>query len=250
MQIHHTLCCVLTLTVAGSCGCATVTSGLKSVPQMLTSSEPAEAPVSPQAALANPANQELEIALATAQLAEERAMDAEAIAAYEQVRQLNLKQPGVAHSLAVLYDRSEMTDAAQREYAAALAESPRNVNVLCDYGYFLYSAGRLPEAENTLRQAVSVEPTHRTSTVNLAVVLATQGQYDEARSLFEKAIGPAAALHNIGMFKLRHGQPAEGQGMIAAALQMDPSLKQSMAVLDNVAAANQASQFMAGAPRR
>lgn len=238
------------MTVVVSGGCASVTSGMRSVPQMLTSIEPSESPLARQPVLADPENQELEIALATAQLAEERAMDAEAIVAYEQVRQLNPKQPGVAHSLAVLYDRSEMTDAAQREYAAALAESPRDVNVLCDYGYFLYSAGRLPEAEKTLRQAVSVEPTHRTSTVNLAVVLATQGQYDEAKSLFEKAIGPAAALHNIGMFKLRHGQTAEGQGMIAAALQMDPSLKQSMAVLDNVAAANQPSQFVAGVPRR
>ncbi|MEC8557708.1 MAG: tetratricopeptide repeat protein [Planctomycetota bacterium] len=205
---------------------------------MLTSAEPAEASASQRPALANPENQELEIALATAQLAEERAMDAEAIAAYEKVRQLNPNQPGVAHSLAVLYDRREMTDAAQREYAAALAESPQNVNVLCDYGYFLYSAGRLPEAEQALREAVSVDPAHRTSSVNLAVVLATQGQYGEARPLFEKAIGPAAALHNIGIFKLRQGQTAEGQGMIAEALQMDPSLKQSMAVLDNLTAAN------------
>lgn len=162
-------------------------------------------------------------------------MDAEAISAYEEVRELDPNHPGVSHALAVLYDRAAMTDAAQREYTAALKESPDDTDVLCDYGYFLYSTGRLEEAEQTLRRGIVIDPDHQKTVINLAVVLATRRQYDEAKTLFERAIGPAAALHNIGMFKLRQGEAVAGESMIAAALQKDPSLGQSRAVLENVA---------------
>ncbi len=144
------------------------------------------------------------------------------------------EQPGVAHALAVLYDRAAMTDAAQREYEAALVESPADVDVLCDYGYFLYSTDDLERAEEMLRRGIKVDENHQKTTINLAVVLATRREYNEAKELFEKAIGPAAALHNVGMFKLRQGDSAEGERMIAAALQKDPSLQQSAAVLSNV----------------
>ncbi|MEM8669842.1 MAG: tetratricopeptide repeat protein [Planctomycetota bacterium] len=185
--------------------------------------------------LSDPTNRSLEIALETARLAERRSMDAEAIAAFEEVRSLDPNYPGVAHALAVLYDRSAMTDAAQREYTAALAEDPTNSNVLCDYGYFLYSTGRLDEAEATLRRVLTEHSNHRQSIVNLAVVLATKHEYDEARVLFEQAIGPAAAMHNIGMFKIRQGEVIEGETMIANAFEKDPSIRQAQAVLEHVA---------------
>ncbi|MDG2223956.1 MAG: hypothetical protein P8L85_21425 [Rubripirellula sp.] len=221
-------------TFLAATGCASVTSKLSTVPKLVSSSNRSATSSKHPQLLGNPENQSLQIALETARLAEERAMDAEAISAYQEVRQLDPEQPGVAHALAVLYDRAAMTDAALREDAASLVESPADVDVLCDYGYFLYSTDDLERAEEMLRRGIEVDDNHQKTTINLAVVLATRREYNEAKMLFEKAIGPAAALHNIGMFKLRQGDSAEGERMIAAALQKDPSLRQSVAVLNNV----------------
>ena len=228
-------------TFLAATGCASITSKLSTVPKLISTSNRSATSSNRSATssnhpqlLGNPENQSLQIALETARLAEERAMDAEAMLAYQEVRQLDPEQPGVAHALAVLYDRAAMTDAAQREYEAALVESPADVDVLCDYGYFLYSTDELERAEEMLRRGIKVDENHQKTTINLAVVLATRREYNEAKELFEKAIGPAAALHNVGMFKLRQGDSAEGERMIAAALQKDPSLQQSAAVLSNV----------------
>ncbi|MEL7334598.1 MAG: hypothetical protein AAFN70_00095, partial [Planctomycetota bacterium] len=81
---------------------------------------------------------------------------------------------------------------------------------------------------------LAVDAQHRQSKINLATVLATRQQYDEAKQLFESAIGPAAALHNIGLFKIRAGQVMEGQAMIASAAQQDPSLQQPKHILQHV----------------
>ncbi len=221
-------------TFLAATGCASITSKLSTVPKLISTSNRSATSSNHPQLLGNPENQSLQIALETARLAEERAMDAEAMLAYQEVRQLDPEQPGVAHALAVLYDRAAMTDAAQREYEAALVESPADVDVLCDYGYFLYSTDELERAEEMLRRGIKVDENHQKTTINLAVVLATRREYNEAKELFEKAIGPAAALHNVGMFKLRQGDSAEGERMIAAALQKDPSLQQSAAVLSNV----------------
>lgn len=226
-------------------GCASMTAKLSELPGPLPSLSSSVPPAQTNQALADPKNQELKIALETARLAEQRSMDAEAIAAYEKVRDLNPGQPGVAHALAVLYDRAAMTDAARREYSAAMAESPGDPDVLCDYGYFLYSTGDLEKSEETLREALAADTTHRQATVNLAVVLAGQREYEEAKRLFEQAIGPAAASHNIGMFKLRQGEVADGKRMIAAALQKDPSLRRSEAVLESVGQADDAPHHLA-----
>ena len=178
---------------------------------------------------------ELAVALETARLAEQRGMDADAIRAYQEVRKLNPKQEGVAHALAVLYDRSAMTDAAAREYALALTEAPRNADVLCDHGYFLYSIGQMKEAEQSLRKGLAVDPTHQQCKINLAVVLGEGEQYREAETLFEDAIGPAAARHNIGMLKLRHGETETGAKLVSEASMKDPSIKQTRSVLDWIA---------------
>ena len=227
-------CCVIVGSLAMASGCASITSKFPELPGVRSAQTRSAEGMQPRKPLANPEDQLLQIALETARLAEERSMDAEAIAAYEKVRRLDPDQPGVAHALAVLYDRAAKTDAAHREYVAALAESPEDADVLCDYGYFLHCTGKIEEAEKMLRRGLAIDSNHRQSIINLAVVLATQRKYDESKSLFEKAIGPAAALHNIGMFKLRQDEATEGQQLIATAQQQDPSIAQAEAVLKHV----------------
>ncbi|QEG40867.1 tetratricopeptide repeat protein [Roseimaritima ulvae] len=213
--------------------CLTGCSGL---PGFKRSADPAgrsqpKATVGAQTSLADPSHQELAIAWETAQLAEQRGMDKEAIAAYLEVRRHDPDRPRVAHALAVLYDRSGMTDAASREYRAALEESPDDANVHCDYGYFLYSTGDSPAAESSLREALRLQPEHQQAMINLALVVGSSGRYDEAQALFTEAIGPAAALHNVGMLRLRAGDVETAKRLLAEAQRRDPSISQAEAVL-------------------
>ncbi len=191
---------------------------------------PAERTSQPRPPLAVQSNP-LAIALETARLAEERGMDREAIAAYLEVRQRAPEHAGISHPLAVLYDRSGMTDAAAKEYAQALRENPKSADVHCDYGYFLYSTGEVVDAERVLRQAIQLDAGHQQAKVNLALVLGHQGKFDESESLFTEAIGPAAAKHNVGMLKLRAGDRAGAKQYLQEAAKRDPSIQEGKRVI-------------------
>lgn len=174
---------------------------------------------------------DLSICLETAELARTRGMDEEAIEQFTRARQIDPNVTGVAHPLAVLYDRAGRADAAQREYAAALQEQPSDPDVLCDYGYFLYSRDRLEEAEAKLRESLERAPKHRQAQINLGLVVGSRGEYAEAEALFRRAIGPAAAAHNVGMLKLRAGDEAGAIADLRSAAARDPSLEATRGVI-------------------
>jgi len=195
------------------------------------SPNPSPASAAGRAAAETSQKLELAIAMETADLARKRGMDEEAIAQYLVARSIDPKVKGVAHPLAVLYDRAGKMDAAEREYRIAIAEQADNADLLSDHGYFLYSRGKHDEAETTLRSALKIQPKHHQATVNLALVVGARGNYDESQRLFTEAIGPAAALHNIGMLKLRAGDQAGAIENLKVASSQDPSLTESRMVL-------------------
>ncbi|QDT35397.1 tetratricopeptide repeat protein [Thalassoglobus polymorphus] len=150
--------------------------------------------------------------------------DEHAISQFEQARKFDPTIKGIAHPLAVLYDRQGRLDAAQREYAKAIAESPKDADVLNDFGYFLYSRGEPEQAAVKLKRALELQPNHLKAAVNLAMVRAKQGKYDEAFVYFEKAQGPAAAHRNIGLLQLRAGQTESALAHLRKSSVIDPSL--------------------------
>lgn len=218
-------------------GCSLVRPKSKDVDPAAFATAPTAASTS-KAATATSQKLELSIAMETADLARKRGMDDEAIAQYLAARQIDPQVKGVSHPLAVLYDRAGKMDAAHREYQAAIAEVGNDANLLCDYGYFLYSRGKHDEAEATLRSALKKDPQHHQAKVNLGLVVGTRGKYDEAEKLFTEAIGPAAAAHNVGMLKLRAGDAGSAIEHLKVASSQDPSLSQSREVLAKLTAGN------------
>lgn len=150
--------------------------------------------------------------------------DEHAIAQFEQARKLDPNLKGIAHPLAVLYDRQQRLDAAQREYERATTESPRNADVHNDFGYFLYSRGDYANARKQLEQALSLNSEHSKAQINLAMVLAAEGEYEEAFDYFEQALGPAAAHHNVGVLQFRAGNREEALAHLQKSAATDPSL--------------------------
>ncbi len=228
---HAGIACALVMMLSG---CSLFGPKNKEVgnPALATQpSSPGNTTAAGRSAAATSQKLELAIAMETADLARKRGMDDEAIAQYLVARHLDPKVKGVAHPLAVLYDRAGKMDAAEREYRIAIVEQGDNADLLSDYGYFLHSRGKQDEAESTLRSALKKQPKHHQATVNLALVVGARGNYDEAQKLFTEAIGPAAALHNIGMLKLRAGDQAGAMENLRGASSQDPSLSESRAVL-------------------
>jgi len=150
--------------------------------------------------------------------------DEHAIAQLERARELDPGIKGVAHLLAVLYDRQGRIDAAEREYLQALKETKNSPDVLNDYGYYLYCREELTRAEEVLRDCLQQDRTHKTAMLNLGMVLAKQGKNEESFAAFEKVVGPAAAHHNLGMLELRAGSRQEGLRHLQQAANRDPSL--------------------------
>jgi Tfp pilus assembly protein PilF len=154
-----------------------------------------------------------------------------AIEQLERARRYDPKIRGVAHRLAVLLDRQGRMDAADREYQIALEESPRDASLLCDYGFFHYEIGNLEEATQLLKRALKQDAKHTQALVNLGTVLAEQKKYDEAWEAFSKGVGPAAAHHNLGIIKARHGDIEGARNHLSEAIRRDPGLNQAAAVL-------------------
>jgi Tfp pilus assembly protein PilF len=150
--------------------------------------------------------------------------DEHAIAQLERARELDPNIKAISHPLAVLYDRQGRIDAAEREYLAALKETKNSPDVLNDYGYYLYCRDELARAEEALRDCLRQNEKHQMARLNLGMVLAKQGLNDGSFAEFEKAVGPSAAHHNVGLLLIRNGQREQGLEHLQLAAKTDPSL--------------------------
>ncbi|MFM8477483.1 MAG: tetratricopeptide repeat protein [Planctomycetaceae bacterium] len=206
------VCCLAVLSTGMMVGCASLNSlGLLATPRVdVAGSEE---------------RMQAEACRATGEELARVERDEQAIAQFLRARELNPKIGGTAHSLAVLYDRQRLLDAAEREYRVALKESPRDADVLNDYGYFLYSRGDFTGSESHLRAALKEHPEHAQARLNLAMTLAGQGRHDESFVEFERALGKASAHYNTAVLLLRSGESERGMEQLRMALREDPGLE-------------------------
>lgn len=167
--------------------------------------------------------------------------DDHAIAQLVKARELNPKLKGVAHPLAVLYDRQGRFGQAEQEYQRAFQEGKPTADLLNDFGYFRYSQGRFAEARTLLTQARKLSPQHPQAATNLAMVLAAEGEFVQAFELFSTVAGPAAAHQNVGLLMLQAGREDEGLAHLEAASRQDPSLLTAQTALAHRAASQKSA---------
>jgi Flp pilus assembly protein TadD len=154
-----------------------------------------------------------------------------AVGLYQRARQLNDKQSKVARQLAVLYDQLQMDDKALIEYRRALDEHPKDAELWNDLGYFYLSRGDANRAEGWFRQALQIHPKHQKCQGNLAIALAEQSRYEEAFTVFESLVGPAAAHSNLGVVMARQGKTREAIQSFRKALELDGTLEPARSTL-------------------
>ncbi len=160
--------------------------------------------------------------------------DAHAVAQLKKARELDPQIRGLAHPLAVLYDRQGQFGLAEQEYRRAMAEQTPNANLLNDFAYFRYTQGRHDEARMLLNRALKQNPEHDQAAINLAMVNAAEGDFEAAFRLFEDSVGVAAAHQNIGLLLLRSGRESDAVTHLENARSLDPSLQAARSALTQV----------------
>jgi Flp pilus assembly protein TadD len=135
--------------------------------------------------------------LALAQQHEQVGRLRDAVILYERARQQDESLPQISRRLAVLYDQTGEPDKALTEFRRALQVSPRDSDLLNDFGYFQLCRGTFADAEQSLRESLAENPGNDRARMNLAMTLTRQGRIEEARSTFSEVVGPAAAESNV-----------------------------------------------------
>ncbi|CAK0752421.1 protein O-GlcNAc transferase [Azospirillaceae bacterium] len=109
---------------------------------------------------------------------------------------------------------------------------------LANLGGEWLALGRLKEAEDVLRRAVSLIPPFGGAFFNLGVVLEARGLWSEAESAYRRAIvlmpNFAPAFCNLGAVIERFGQDAEAESYYRRAVALDSNLVEARVGLGNV----------------
>jgi len=167
--------------------------------------------------------QAADVQISMARTLEESDHLAEAEAGYREALKHDSKRADAHHRLAVLCDRKGDSKEAETHYAAALKLDPKNPEILCDQAYGYYLQRRWADSEESLRQALAIEPRHARSHNNLGLVFARQGKRDEALAEFARAgCDPSDAQTNLGLVLALEGNFKESANAYSEALALKP----------------------------
>ena len=108
----------------------------------------------------------------------------------------------VAALCAITLSRNRDYQSGERVWHDTVQKRPSNVRARTNYATILLAEGRIAEAEQQLRQAVTTDPKHAEAQLGLGVALVSQRRFDEGmphlRSAFELAPDNPEVNRNLG----------------------------------------------------
>ncbi|WKD49255.1 tetratricopeptide repeat protein [Microbulbifer spongiae] len=122
-------------------------------------------------------------------------------------------------------ERTGNYSGAVRSYERGLAVEPGNVELLNAKGFALFQQGKSEAAAVALEKALKIDPKHRKSHNNMALVSIEIGELELAEAHYREslAIEPQAAIYNdLGFVLERQGLPHEAMEMYRRSLELDP----------------------------
>lgn len=162
--------------------------------------------------------------LGMAKLLESQGQTERAGKLYRELARLDPKDAEPPHLLALLEAMQGRSEQAGEYFEQALKLAPRDVDLLNDYGYWLYEADRLDDAERQLMLALQVNPEHKQAINNLALVVGRRGRFDESLALFKRVGSDAEAHSNVAYVYAQLGQLKAARAHYVKALELDPRL--------------------------
>jgi Tfp pilus assembly protein PilF len=139
------------------------------------------------------------------------------------------------HRLGVVWTRLGKPDEAMLYYQRAVELDPDNSDLLSDFGYALFLNDDSETAVEALEQALALDPNHKRSIGNLAMVRGYQGHFKKCLSLFREVVPESKAYANLAYI---HAQRGEGQLAIkryAEALELNNNLESAAEALVQIA---------------
>lgn len=115
------------------------------------------------------------------------------------------------HRLALLFEKSGDDEAAIALYEEAMRKNPTEAAFFNDFGWYSFTQNELLNAEVLLRKANHLAPNTPKYMVNLAVVVAEQGRWDDAFALFMKVPGYNAAKSYLSIAGIQFKQAVDAK---------------------------------------
>ena len=150
---------------------------------------------------------------------------------YQDVLERDPKNHVACHRLGILSVRRGEHDEALEYFERASLKQKPSAELLSDIGYTYYLKHELVQAEEKLREALQVNPQFATARTNLGLVLAEQGDNDEALAEFRKSGSEADALTNLAFVQTKLGEFAEAEKNYHHALELNPNQKKAAEAL-------------------
>ncbi len=145
---------------------------------------------------------------------------------YHELEKLNPKDAGPPHELALIEAKKGHTQLAEEYFREAHKRAPKDVDLLNDFGYWLYLNDRLEEAETYLAEALEIDPERKTVLTNLATVVGKRGRFEESFRIFLRGSNSEADAHcSIAYIYAQLRQFDEAKRHFEKALELEPNLK-------------------------
>ncbi len=151
----------------------------------------------------------------------------DALTAAETKRHAGFKpaDQALAHRrMAAVFDRLGRFPQAEDHYKKALKLSPKDAKVWNDSGYSYYLQGRWGEAEQALKTALKLAPEDARVRTNLGLTLAAAGRSQEALPFLSRSEGDAVGHANLGYLLASTGQFEQARREYEKALTMRQDL--------------------------
>ncbi len=140
------------------------------------------------------------------------------------------------HRLGYIADKMGDFTTSRIHYLTAMKLEPENPDIACDLGYSYLLQGKLTESQRYLEKALTINPSHKSSLLNMASLLGKRGDYDGALAIFRQAGSEEEAQRNIARL-FPHGRPSGGM-LASRDEQPSPEADEIQKKIAEMAAAN------------
>jgi tetratricopeptide (TPR) repeat protein len=158
----------------------------------------------------------------------------EAIKQYELALKAAPNNTQILVELGRAHDRNGDIPKAIATYQQAIKIDARCALAHNDLGLCYERQNDLARARESLSKAVALAPTSKLYRNNLATVLVSARQYNEAYEQLAAVHTPAIAQYNLGILANRRGDKTEAMNRFQQAASLDPNLAQARSMVDKL----------------
>lgn len=218
------------------------TTAVKNTFSSKESSELGDDPTS----LANmPTNLGPEIWVTNGQVYESQGLYSKAMDNYTKALEQDPKSEIALLSIARLYVREGQFGEATEFFQKAAARNP-SASTFNELAMAHQGSGNIPAAQNAIQRAIELDGSNPRYRNNLAGLLVSSGQSDEAVKLLQDIFPPSVANYNVAYLHLQNQDLAAAKQYLGTALQHDPKLTQAQQLWAQVGESPVAQSALAG----